>query len=324
MSVPFKSSRLALYCWLGVLGLLGLYAPGLSSACEREMRTPAGEWREYREGDFIYQYAVSGRHALSTADHATHSDIPDIVGDVSLQLTAMRDMLQQLEFQLPLESARYRQHGVSRILIRFLELKGINGRTFDEPRRLPSGECVLVIHIATHYPSGNLTPAHEFFHLVQYGYAMLKRGWFTEGTARWSAGVVGHREGKPRPIPADWQELQEFWGRSYAAAPVWYGLIEHCDSNPARVEIPEHLASLRYHTGEPVIEDNVVPGHAFVRRVLMNLGEVSDLIAAKEGLAPYRWPQKARNNVRHDPDMWGAVVNACESPIESRRKSVSG
>ena len=296
--------------------LLALCSPGLTSACEREMRTPTGEWREHRHGDFIFQYATNGRHMLPSARTSNQSGIPGIVEDVDLQLTAMHQMLQQLKFQLPLESARYRQHGVSHILIRFLKLKGINGRTFDEPRRLPSGECVLVIHIATHYPSGNLTPAHEFFHLVQYGYAMLKRGWFTEGTARWSAGVIGIRSSEPQPIPTTRESLSAFWKKSYAAAPVWYGLIEHYDSNPDVVEIPAALTALRYHTGKPVIEDNVIPGHAFMRRVLMNLGELSDLIAVEEGFAPYGWPQKARNNEHRDPDMWNAVVNACENPIE--------
>src|SRR5690606_39577266 len=98
----------------------------------------------------------------------------------------MREMLKLLGFQQPLESPRYLTQGASHILVRFREMEKSNGRAFDEVRRLPSGECVLIIEVTSRYRSGNFTPAHELFHQIQNGYTTFKQPWFYEGTARWS------------------------------------------------------------------------------------------------------------------------------------------
>lgn len=196
----------------------------------------------------------------------------------------MREMLALLGFQLPLESSRYRERGASHILIRFRNLSRLNGRAFDEVRRLPTGECVLIIEITSGYRSGNLTPAHEFFHQVQNGYTPFKRPWFYEGTARWSETILGKTVIAPRAPPADKTGLQALWSQSYSAVSVWYGLVERCSRQPTEIKVPEHLYALHYRDGRPVFLDQLVPGHDYIRQVLENLERLGEQITHDQGL----------------------------------------
>lgn len=219
----------------------------------------------------------------------------------------MREMLALLGFQLPLESSRYRERGASHILIRFRNLSRLNGRAFDEVRRLPTGECVLIIEITSGYRSGNLTPAHEFFHQVQNGYTPFKRPWFYEGTARWSETILGKTVIAPRAPPADKTGLQALWSQSYSAVSVWYGLVERCSRQPTEIKVPEHLYALHYRDGRPVFLDQLVPGHDYIRQVLENLERLGEQITHDQGLISYRWPEKIQRDQRHDAAMWNAV-----------------
>ncbi len=67
-----------------------------------------------------------------------------------------------------------------------LQLPKGNGLAFDrvaaetmsDGRQLPCG-LKFVLNAALE-PARNITPAHEFFHLYQYGYAVFKQKWYLE------------------------------------------------------------------------------------------------------------------------------------------------
>src|SRR5690606_42150143 len=149
----------------------------------------------------------------------------------------MRELLEYLQFQLPLESPRYQTQGATHVLVRFRNLQKVNGRAFDEVRRLPSGECVLIVEITARYRSGNLTPAHEYFHQVQNGYTPFKRPWYYEGSARWSETILGKSVVAPQAPPEEDSDLQALWTRSYSAVSVWYGLIRLCDRDTSVIAV---------------------------------------------------------------------------------------
>ena len=257
------------------LGLALWCLPAQAAECQRALRPLAGDWSEHRSGEFIFQYSLTGEHALHSSVDTPDSGLPDVVADVEQQLLAMREMLKSLHFQLPLESPRYQTQGASHILVLFQKLKK-TGLAFDEVSRLPSGECVLMIQIASHYRSGNLTPAHELFHQVQNGYTPFKRAWFYEGTARWSETLLGQRKAVAQPVPAHALDLRAFWQQSYAAVAVWHGLIKRCSRTAAPAEIPAAVRSLRYRNGTPVLQDDQIPGHDYMRRVLEALKVLGD------------------------------------------------
>ncbi|MDY0071488.1 MAG: hypothetical protein RBR77_02420 [Thauera sp.] len=285
--------------------------------CLQPLPALRGEWREHRSSEFILQYALTGEHALQNTDDALASDVPDVVADAAIQLMAMRDMLQYLHFRPPLASPRYRRQGASHILVRFRRLQGINGRAFDEVRRLPSGECVLIIELDSHYRSGNLTPAHEFFHQVQNGYTPFKQPWFYEGTARWAETILGKSRVAAKQLPKNTADLQFFWQQSYAALPVWYALIEHCGVQPAKVKVPGKLRNLRYRNGSLVVKDDEIPGHALIVQVMEALEELGKRVTGRENLMPHHWPERTQREARFAPDMWKAVLSSvsCQPPL---------
>ncbi len=55
----------------------------------------------------------------------------------------------------------------------------VAAETMSDGRKLPCG-LKFVLNAALE-PARNITPAHEFFHLYQYGYAVFKQKWYLEG-----------------------------------------------------------------------------------------------------------------------------------------------
>lgn len=305
-----KGVRTGLTSALVALSLFLFSLPSWAEICQRKLQPLEGEWRDYRQGDFIVQYTVTGEHALRSPTDTQATGVPDAVADAATQLVAMSGMLKHLGFQLPFESRRYKGQSASHLLVRFRKMDGLNGRAFDEVRRLPSGECVLIIEVTNRYRTGNLTPAHELFHQMQNGYTPFKRPWFYEGTARWAETILGATSIVARPPPANEVNRRAFWGQSYAAVSTWYGLIERCDRNPAEVTIPDHLRALRYRDGRAVIVDADIPGHTFIQLALEELGSLSDRVSLDEGLDPHRWPEKMQRESRFDSEMWRTVLQA--------------
>lgn len=282
-----------------------------AEACSRNVQSLPGKWEELRKDEFIVQYAVEGEHVLHDFTDTKGDGVPDIVSDATTQLIVMRDMLVLLGFQLPLASDRYKSQGVDRILVRFRELDRLNGRAFDEVRRLSSGECVIIIELGTRYKSGNLTPAHELFHQVQNGYTPFKRPWFYEGTARWSETVLGAPLSTPASLPNSDASRDAVWSQSYAAVSTWYGLIEKCEQHLTSVSVPDSLRSVYYRSGRPVLVDELIPGHRYIRYVLEQLGQLGNRVTQESGLVQHRWPESVQRDTSHDSDIWSSLGDAC-------------
>lgn len=286
-----------------------------AAECSRHVQLLPGEWREQRQGEFIVQYAVSGEHVLHDFTDTKGDGLPDIVSDAMTQLIVMRDMLVLLGFQLPLDSDRYQSQGVSRILVRFRGLDRLNGRAFDEVRRLSSGECVIIIELSARYKSGNLTPAHELFHQVQNGYTPFKRPWFYEGTARWAETILGAPRVSSSALPNSDASRDVVWSQSYAAVSTWYGLIKKCDQLPMNVSVPDRLRNVRYRSGRPVLVDELILGHRYIRYALEQFGGLGNRVTQEFGLVEHRWPEKVQRDSSHDADMWALLVDSCQREI---------
>lgn len=311
MMISNVSSRLAsvlVALWLLLFGL-----PSVAEVCQHKLQPLDGEWHDYRQDEFVLQFSVAGEHALQAPIMDTEATgVPDVVADAATQLVAMREMLRHLRFQPPLESARYQGQGANHILVRFRKMAGLNGRAFDEVRRMPSGECVLIIEVTNRYRTGNLTPAHELFHQVQNGYAPFKRPWFYEGTARWAETILGKKPVAPRRPPANEAERRILWAQSYAAVASWHGLIDRCDRYLTEVSVPDPLRVLRYRDGRPVMVDADIPGHAFIRHVLEELTQSGERISREQKLDPHHWPEKMQRDSRFDGEIWNAVLQVEE------------
>lgn len=291
-----------------VLVLLGL--PVQAAVCPHKVYPLQGEWIEYRQDEFIVQYARAGEHSLHDLSDINESGLPDVIADAVTQLIAMREMMRLLGFQLPLDSPRYQAQGATHILVRFRNLNRLAGRAFDEVRQLSSGECVLIVEVSSLYRSGNLTPAHEFFHQVQNGYTPFKRPWFYEGTARWAETILGEQKVYVRPLTDSVTNVQAIWSKSYDAVSTWYGLIGACDNQKIQVVIPDYILNLRYRSSRKVVQDVIIPGHRYIREVLEQLTDVGQRSTHKQGLTQFRWPEKNQRDPNHDKVIWEAALSA--------------
>jgi hypothetical protein len=302
-------SRLSVAVLL-LLGHIGVAFAAQSGECTRKTSTLPGAWLEHRQGEFIYQYTLEGEHALKEPDTVPGKSVPAVVQDAALQMHTTRALFQQLGYQLPLDSARYKGQGATHVLVRFTNIRGM-GQAFDEVSRMPSGECVLGIVLASRLKTGNLSPAHEYFHQIQNGYAPFKRAWFYEGTARWSELILSDRSAALRPVPQSPEQLAQLWQESYSAVSVWNALAEQCDPKGYRLPLSAQWRNLRYSNGDAVVLDDVLPGHGFMLRVLKALGALGERLSPQEGVPPHRWPEALQRDPKHDAAMWQAVQQAC-------------
>ncbi|MBO4301198.1 MAG: hypothetical protein J5861_06305, partial [Desulfovibrio sp.] len=142
--------------------------------------------QSYDKGKFRIVYYTDGVDGVSTVDSNSNA-VPDRVEDIATQLVAAREAFISLGFPDPLQSKRYiGTRGVMVILRARSSMHDLHGRAFSKATGSQQflGKW-LKIHISTDTnPSQNPTPAHEYFHLIQYGQSRFMNGWYLEGMAR--------------------------------------------------------------------------------------------------------------------------------------------
>lgn len=292
--------------------LVGFKLPVYAAAVNCTLQAPVleGDWRYHRVGEFIFAYALTGPHAIDAKDSLDDAQLPRGVSDAVAQLVVVRGLFSRANFQLPLNSHRYRSQGANKILVRFQRIQS-TGLAYDEVTRLPSGECVLTMVLSTRFMARDATPAHEYFHLVQNGYAMFKRPWYYEGLARWAESSVARRKMRMRPL-LDAAALDSLWGESYAAETSWNTLINTCTPLEVETSIFESELDATYRDGSSVLADRSWVGVGFVRRLLEELSLVSLRLSGEFGVPPYLWPESLQRHEFLDLDIWHAVERACE------------
>ena len=160
---------------------------------------------------------------------------------------------------------------------------GINAESKHNPN-----ESALHIDIAsTADPHKNSTPAHEYFHLIQYGATYFRNGWYLEGMARWSQDSVDQIKKYPSDKNFSWtlknkaSEAQIYGAKYKAANLLWYPMsVELKD----KAKIPSGIMKgYKYVDGTPVFKDNVFYGPNVIKRVLMEMKTKEDEAATAFG-----------------------------------------
>lgn len=147
---------------------------------------------QHQLDEFVILYDLSGGNSIENQKDANHNKIPDILENIMQQLVTMRDVLEALDFKHPFDQYRYQRARVTQIQVRMHDIDG-NGSAYDPPHRDVSHDnkpCVLLISLSNNLATSNLTPAHELFHLYQYGYTVFKNSWYLEGMARWAENLL--------------------------------------------------------------------------------------------------------------------------------------
>lgn len=274
---------------------------------------------EYRLEKIRIFYDTEGLHSVDPAD-ADRSGLPDQVEDIAKQTWAAHALfVETLGFPDPFAGERFREAAFLDIhLLAKSQLKS-NGVAYDELQTFrrpadPEGTKTLCFNVATSVKApANLTPAHEYFHLIQYGATYFKNAWYSEGMARWSeralgAGGAGEiRYDGPWPLPDD--RVAALFDLSYRAAPeFWNPLAVRDDPGGAipQDRLSRRLKELTYSNGAPVLEDLRLNGWELMREVLRELAKVDRVVFRELGYD--RWSEANQNAKANSPFIYRAVL----------------
>lgn len=277
----------------------------LASGCDRSVAKPPELMHQL--GSFSLHYALEGPNALVDPQDSNNNGVPDIVEDAALQLQVMHELLMHFGFANPLLLDRYAGQGAKVVHVRFVDMKG-NGVAMDEPRTPRGQACGLLIDLSTKLNRGNLTPAHEYFHLLQYAYAPYKRGWYLEGMARWSETLLGRDvsfEGAFKKA-GDARPAEIFEMRYDAYANFWQGFARE-SKEPFEHKLPKNLVQARYSNADTVLKDTKVYGVGRMKSALQALGAQGVQDSQRLGLDPAAWPEKLQRDAVHDQVIWNVL-----------------
>lgn len=305
-----------------------------ASAAERVQSWP--KWQQDRVSldrrfvceEFQVHYAVTGAHALPAADQfdGDRDGVPDKIQNIALQLvTARRCYVEVLGLRHPFESLRYGGR-VKFIDVNVWALQGKNGMAGDaivnyhRPSDPPEGVEVLTIDLSVKLPPGNLSPAHELFHVFQNGYALFKNAWYYEGTARWSEDLLREGAGQAGSLPATADALEDLFKLSYDASRFWQALARATDPK-GKVSVPPGLRSACYHGSQkPIVEDDVFYGGPLLKALFEELDRADDLVSRASGLNPLDWAEARQRSPENNRYIWSAVLNVSRRfPSDSPR-----
>lgn len=291
----------------GFLGAIALLAQGdvAASGCDTVIGKPPP--LAHQNGSFLLHYALEGSNELSDPRDANSNGVPDIVEDTGLQLQVMHELLMHFGFRNPLMLDRYAGQGAKVVHVRFVDMKG-NGTAMDEPRTPRGQPCGLLINLSTKLSLGNLTPAHEYFHLLQYAYAPYKRSWYLEGMARWSETLLGrdasfggstNKTRKAQPA--------EVFEMSYDAYSSYWQAFAQDSRLPPEHDLPKKIEQVRYTNGDPVLKDNRIYGVDRIKIALEALREQGLIDSKRLGLDPAAWPEPVQRDPVHDEVIWNVL-----------------
>ena len=185
--------------------------------------------------------------------------------------------------------------------------------------------AAIVMAVNCHLnPMKNVTPAHETFHLVQYGATYFKNSWYLEGMARWAEhalagdglGPVKYSPNGPWPQKA--QHLAQLATMKYDAEHVlWNPIAKKTDRDGLlsdRLLGPE-LTALRYSDGSLVLRDRTLQGAEIMRDIVVELGTADDI--AFEELKYDRWSEDNQRAEKNNPYIYKAIMDAFRRKVPS-------
>lgn len=304
-----------LFCSIAAAGILQpLLVMGVLHA-----QTPAQHM--HQSGKIRVFYQLEGLHAVDPAD-VNKNGVPDQVEDVLTQVLAARAVfVEVLGFPDPLQTQRFRTASYIDISFRHKDVLKSNGVAYDELQRYnrpgdPKDTLSISFTVATSVKAAtNLTPAHEFFHLIQNSTTYFKNRWFSEGTARWSERALGVGGLGPAKILSAWplpeDQAAAVFAMSYEASEhFWNPLAAKTDATGKIPDSPAltRVQALRYTDGTPVLKDLRLTGWKFIREVLQALDQADD-IAFRE-LGYERWSEENQRSPKNDAYILRSVQTA--------------
>lgn len=248
----------------------------------------------YTQDKFRYFYTLKGGNALSIKNQVDENknNIPDSVENIANQLSQSYNLfINDFGFKSPLEQEKFKNKA-NFIDIHFIKLD-VNGA---------AGDVVvnnsLIIKLSTNLTPKTLTPLHEFFHLIQYGYSMFNNRWSMEGQARWAEYSFRKDVGDySKKLPINFEELEVLFNSIYEAKDFWNRLAYLSNKNEKTF-----LSSKNYSfiNGESFLEDNKLYGYEIIKRVLENYELFSKKAEEHYLYKKYNWTEKEQKSFNNN------------------------
>ena len=256
------------------------------------MVTTSADAAIYRQGIIYVIYDETGERSLTNKTDANSNGVPDVVEDIATQVNAAREVFQGVfDFPDPLQSARFKNVTSIEIDIDARDaMNKFNGLAFSTVRKKsahdPNARALHFKVANTINPHTSSTPAHEYFHLIQYGATYFRNAWYLEGMARWSqdsVAKINYPDGADIHFKLKSKSAKEkiFNGKYEMADFLWYPLAVNMRD---KVTLPAELVTkYKYVDGAPVFQDDIIFGAHVMLKVLHALKAKENLAAEKFG-----------------------------------------
>ena len=304
-----------------LLCLIQALSPLCAQGEELLLRYDSKTGRYTLQQDFFrIKYYVDGEHAVPAKD-TNKNGIPDCVEDVARQLRVAHHVFCEISgFRSPLRSPRY--PGLAYVDVSMLHrsrLRNVNGLAFDKAQSAgdpdnPSARAVVIAIAADLDPKNNVTPAHEYFHLIQNGMTYFKNTWFYEGMARWSEDALDIRkmavpnQAAVAAMLENPAELAGLFAMSYnAAQKLWNALGNLCPNASIALPVDDPILDLTYSDGTPVMKDRSFTGARMMREILAGFAAVEHEPFSKHQYGA--WSSAVRRDPRNNPYLVEAIRN---------------
>lgn len=283
--------------------------------------------RLYRRDEFRIVYTTQGVDAVASTVDRNGNGTPDQVEDIATQLVAARRIYTDIVgLKRPLDMPRYAEARSIDVFLSDMDKR--NGLAYDEVvnHRLrfdgPKGRCTLRIDLGSGLKTQNMTPAHELFHLYQYGYSPFKMPWFLEGTARWAEFALRPGAGPQQPLPTTGEAVQaQLLAQKGRAGGVWNRLTRIVDP-VGRISLPPDLAKAIYLDGSAVVHDDELHGAVFMKALLEELGTQAGRVSARRGWDRYNWEEADQKSSEYDKQVLKAVTQVLSRHVAGKSSRV--
>ena len=269
--------------------------------------------RRLSSGIFRIFFTANGPNAVANNQDRNQNGTPDVIDDLSTQVNAAHQLFSDvLRLREPLRQPRYAL--AKTIDIYVFALDGPRGLAFDEvvnrkatPESIEQG-CALQIFIDKDIdPALNVTPAHELFHLYQYGYTPFKSGWFLEGMARWMDEAFRSTARRQTISSSSPQSCSAYFRHAYQASAYWAKRGQTSGQPIGYVVTPPPLRNQRYLNGMQVIETPAFEDKLFAQEALHRLQVLANKISAELGHPPHNWPESLQRSTQFDHAICQAI-----------------
>ena len=255
------------------------------------MMTTSADAAIYRQVIIYVIYDEAGARSVTNKADVNANGVPDVIEDIATQVNAAREVFQGVfNFPDPLNAARFKNVSSIEINIEARDALKFNGLAYSTVRKKSAhdpNERALHFKVAnTINPHTSSTPAHEYFHLVQYSATYFRNAWYLEGMARWSQDAVtkiNYPDGADIHFKLKSKSAEEkiFKGKYDMADFLWYPLAVNMRD---KVTLPAKLvAKYKYVDGAPVFQDDIIFGPNVMLKILRALKSKENFAAEKFG-----------------------------------------